>query len=62
MATKMKMNKLKADDILHRLESFRQLERKSTDEVGWIALAYSCSKAEAEKMIQAATKFKSTKP
>jgi hypothetical protein len=58
----MKPDKLKADDILHRLESFRKLERKSTDEIGWIALAYSCSRAEAEKMIQAATKSKEKKP
>ena len=58
----MKLDKLKTEDILRRLESFRKLERKSTDEIGWIALAYSCSRTEAEKMIQAATKSKEKKP
>lgn len=56
----MKLDKLKIDDIIRRLENLHKLERKSTDEIGWIALAYSCSRAEAEKMIQAATKTKET--
>lgn len=40
-----------ADEIMNRLETFQKLERKETDEVGWIAVAYSCGRAKAEKMI-----------
>ncbi len=36
------------------LDSFAQLERKATDEIGWIALKLSCSRARAERMIRAA--------
>lgn len=45
------MQKEKAEEILQRLTRFSQLERQATDEVGWIALAYSVSRSKADKMI-----------
>ncbi len=48
------MTKAKADQVLRCLDQFEGLERKNTDEIGWIALKYSCSRARAEKMIKAA--------
>lgn len=46
-----KMTRSTAENILARLDTFNRLERKATDEAGWIALAYSCSPAKAKKMI-----------
>jgi hypothetical protein len=48
------MNKYRKEDVLRRLEIFNSLARKSTDEIGWIALAYSCSREEAMRLIFAA--------
>lgn len=44
----------KADEIMARLRRFEALERKATDEIGWIALAYSCSREVATRMIETA--------
>lgn len=38
------------------LASFARLERRATDEAGWIALKLSCSRHEAERLIERATK------
>jgi len=49
---------MKASDrafyVLDFLEQYASLERKATDEIGWIALKFSCSRAQAEKWIAAA--------
>ena len=45
------MDLSKAKDIARRLKSFAELDRKATDEIGWIALAYSCSRVKAGIMI-----------
>lgn len=48
------MKKDEAESIVRSLEGFNRLERKNTDEVGWIALRYSCTRAKAERMIETA--------
>ena len=48
------MRKDEAQDIMDRLASFEKIEHKATDEAGWIALAYSCSRGQAEKKIEKA--------
>lgn len=50
----MKMTKDEAPSIVRSLTRFDVLERKATDEIGWIALRYSCSRAQAEKKIATA--------
>ena len=37
--------------ILRMLNQFGRLERQATDEIGWIALKYSCGRPKAERMI-----------
>jgi hypothetical protein len=45
------MTTKKAREILASLGHFAKLERMHTDEVGWIALRYCCTRAKAERMI-----------
>jgi hypothetical protein len=45
------MTAKKARDILASLGHFAKLERTNTDEIGWIALRYCCTRAKAERMI-----------
>lgn len=52
-----KMTADRAATILRRLESFAKLERQNTDEVGWIALAYSVTRPQAAKMIEEAQRL-----
>lgn len=40
--------------VLAMLESFALLSRKATDEIGWIALKFSCSRMEADRLIREA--------
>ena len=47
----MRMTIEKAKEIKNRLESYDKLANPVPDKVGWIALAYSCSRAEADRMI-----------
>ena len=48
------MTKDRARLILEFLAGFDALERKSTDQAGWIALKLSVTQAEAEKLIRQA--------
>jgi len=48
------MTKSVALDIIGHLDSFNQREHNDTDEIGSIALRYSTTRAEAEKMIERA--------
>ena len=50
------MKRDRAESILARVASFAKLERKATDEVGWIMLAYGVSRAKAARMIEDAKK------
>ena len=38
------------------LDQYRDLERTTTDEAGWIMLKFSCSRAVAERLITTARK------
>lgn len=49
-----KERKYLAREIVRSLDGFAKLERKATDEIGWIALRYSTTRDKAEKMIVAA--------
>lgn len=44
------------DEVLARLDRFSKLERKCTDEEGWIAKAYSCTLIQALRLIEKARK------
>ena len=48
------MRRDEADSIVRSLLSFSQLQRKNTDEIGWIAMRYSCTRATAEQKIKVA--------
>jgi hypothetical protein len=37
--------------VLRALANYAQLERKNTDEIGWVALTFSVTRAKAERMI-----------
>lgn len=52
-----KMAKDRAELILQKLSAFESLQRKNTDEIGWIALQFSVTPAVAEKMIEEARKL-----
>ena len=41
-----------------RLDRFAKIERVATDEIGWIALAYGCTRHRAKQMIDQARKTK----
>lgn len=45
------MKREEAQSIVRSLERFNDLQHKATDEVGWIALRYSCTRTKAERMI-----------
>jgi hypothetical protein len=49
-----RMNVGDARDLAKRIQGFYRLERRATDEVGWIQLAYSCTRAQAEAKIERA--------
>lgn len=40
--------------VKQTLENFAKIERKHTDEAGWIALKLSCSRDVAERLIEKA--------
>jgi hypothetical protein len=42
------------ENILARLANFEKLERRATDQVGWIALAYGVTRRRAAQMINEA--------
>ena len=48
----------KLDNVMARLAVYERLERKATDEVGWISLAFSCTRAKAAKLIEEARRAK----
>lgn len=50
------MNLTEARTIIGMLERFAALERKATDEVGWVALKLSCDRRTAQRRIIAARK------
>ena len=56
------MTKEKAKDIQGMLDGFAKLERKSTDEVGWIQCKFSCTRARALKMIEQARSVLAAEP
>jgi hypothetical protein len=49
-----KMTSERAQAIRARLAVFAKLERRATDEIGWIQLAYGVSRAKAARMIDTA--------
>jgi len=46
-----KIDKSTAETVIAKLEVFAKLERKNTDEVGWISLGFGCSRKQAASMI-----------
>lgn len=54
------MTKEKAELVLAKLKGYERLERKATDETGWIAFMFSVERDEAEKMIRQARLKEST--
>ena len=53
----MRMTLDRAENVLARLRVFEKLDRKATDEVGWIALAFSVNRKQAEKLMAQAKKL-----
>lgn len=47
-----------ARTILGMLESFRKIDRPACDEVDWVALKLSCTRAQAAKKIEQAKTIK----
>lgn len=45
------------NDVLRHLHDYAHIQRKNIDEAGWIALIYSCTNAQAEKMIADARSY-----
>lgn len=54
-----KMSRSTAELVLKKLENYRTLDLRGRDpdEVGWIALHYSCDRATAERKIAEARKI-----
>jgi hypothetical protein len=50
----IRMTPARAQDVLDRLDAFAKLQRSATDEAGYIAMVYSCSRSRALVMIAAA--------
>lgn len=51
----MAMSKAEAENIVKSLAGYAKLDNRGvSDEVSWIALRYSCSRAKAQKMIEQA--------
>ena len=46
----------RASQIMEWLMTFNSLERKNTDEIGWVALKLSCTREQAERLIMKARK------
>lgn len=47
----------RAENVMARLKVFEKIENKATDEVGWIALAFSVTRGKAQRMIDEARKL-----
>ena len=59
------MAKMKPDEahtLLRSIERFYSLQRKATDEVGWIALRYSVGRTKAKRLIDTAREFNADEP
>lgn len=52
--TRAELDARRYGNVMLRLAAFERVEYKHTDEVGWIALGFSVSRREAEKMVTAA--------
>lgn len=52
-----KPRKIDPADVLKRLEGYAKLARKDTDEAGWIAMSYSCTRNRALHMIEDARRW-----
>jgi len=57
-----KMQGDEAHTLLRSLERFRELKRQAPDEIGWIALHYSCGRAKAQRLIETARDFNLDSP
>lgn len=45
------MTNAQKDALLAWIDRYNRLDRKATDLIGWIALKYSCSRPQAERML-----------
>lgn len=53
-----RMNADRCARVLDALASFEKIENKATDEIGWVALKFSVTRAGAERLINGARAFR----